>query len=84
MARRKKIVVELTTTQIDKLWPFFQAVIDDNNDEKWVGPSRLGIMGQATASDEEPGRVRGQVRFMLLTADEAAAVAAVLDESRGR
>ncbi|MCB0060335.1 MAG: hypothetical protein KDE45_25015 [Caldilineaceae bacterium] len=72
--KRKKIKIELTQNQIVKLWPFFQAVADDNLAANY--PHRLAILGQAQAVDK--GKVTATAEFILLSADEARNVEAVL------
>ncbi len=77
MARRKKIKIELTTTQIDKLWPFLNAANSVLGVDGIWRPGHV-VMGQATVSDEGPGRVRGYVEFVLLDSAEALAVSEVV------
>ena len=74
MTKRKGIKIELTSTQIEKMWPLFQAVVDDSMATGKL--STVSVMGQAWVSDT--GAVRGFAKFALLTTEETVAVRKLL------
>lgn len=74
--RRKRIKIELTQDQVNTLWPFFQAVMDDNLETDYA--YRLAVFGQAWVKDE--GAVRGWAQWVLLTPGETVAVQALLQQ----